>query len=188
MGRRFISVLILLSALWTISANEQVRKRGLVYSELSYFKDDSSLVSTSTPEGRLIVFDDVWETIQERYYDPAFHGVDWQTKRNTFRAAAGRAANSQEFYELLRQMIGSLRDAHTRVYSPDEKFDWWSPRFVTVGLTVREVEGVPTVVHVESGSAASRTDIKPGDVIVSVVNIPVADFLSQRMRANGLTN
>ncbi|HVI70866.1 MAG TPA: S41 family peptidase, partial [Pyrinomonadaceae bacterium] len=74
------------------------------------------------------------------------------------------------------------------VYSPDEKFDWWSPRFVTVGLTVREVQGVPTVLHVESGSAASRTDIKPGDVIVSVDNIPVADFLSQRMRANGLTN
>jgi C-terminal peptidase prc len=160
----------------------------LFYSELSDLKDDSSLVSTSTPEGRLIVFDDVWETIQERYYDPAFHGVDWQTKRNTFRAAAGRAANSQEFYELLRQMIGSLRDAHTRVYSPDEKFDWWSPRFVTVGLTVREVQGVPTVLHVEPGSAASRTDIKPGDVIVSVDKIPVADFLSQRMKANGLTN
>jgi carboxyl-terminal processing protease len=136
----------------------------------------------------LIVFDDAWETIQERYYDPAFHGVDWQAKRNTFRAAAGRAANTHEFYELLRQMIASLRDAHTRVYSPDEKFDWWSPRFVTVGLTVREVQGVPTVLHVESGSAASRTDIKPGDVIVSVDNIPVADFLSQRMRANGLTN
>src|SRR6185295_19721674 len=133
---------ILLSALWTISANEQVRKRGLpplirgfnerrqaslpdlFYSELSYFKDDASLVSTSTPEGRLTVFDDAWETIQERYYDPAFHGVDWQAKRNTFRAAAGRAANTQEFYELLRQMIASLRDAHTRVYSPDEKFDW----------------------------------------------------------------
>jgi carboxyl-terminal processing protease len=163
---------------------EQVRKRGLP----PLFVDDSSLVSTSTPEGRLIVFDDVWETIEERYYDRAFNGVDWQTKRNTFRAAAGRAANSQEFYELLRQMIASLRDAHTRVYSPDEKFDWWSPRFVTVGLTVREVQGVPTVLHVEPGSAASRTDIKPGDVIVSVDNIPVADFVSQRMKANGLTN
>jgi C-terminal processing protease CtpA/Prc len=53
-------------------------------------------------------------------------------------------------------MIASLRDAHTRVYSPDEKFDWWNPRFVTVGLTVREVEGVPTVIQVEPGSAAAK--------------------------------
>jgi carboxyl-terminal processing protease len=213
MGRKVISVLILLSALWTISANEQitrieqVRKRALpplteefpdqrgqaplpdlFYSELFNFKDDSSLVSTSTPEGRLTVFDDVWETIQERYYDPAFHGVDWQAKRNAFRAAAGRAANSQEFYELLRQMIASLRDAHTRIYSPDEKFDWWNPRFVTVGLTVREIQGVPTVIHVETDSAAARTGIRAGDVIVSVDNVPVADYLAQRMRVNSLEN
>src|ERR1043166_2059217 len=127
MGRKLVSVLVLLFALWTISAR-------------THFTDDSSLVSTATPEGRLAVFDDAWETIQERYYDPAFHGVDWTAKRNAFRTAAGRAANSQEFYELLRQMIASLRDAHTRVYSPDEKFDWWSPRFVTVGVTVREVD------------------------------------------------
>ena len=38
--------------------------------------DDTSLVSTTTREGRLAVFDDVWETIQERYYDPAFRGID----------------------------------------------------------------------------------------------------------------
>ena len=50
--------------------------------------DDSSLVSTATVEGRLAVFDDVWETIQERYYDRRFHGVDWQAKRATFRTAA----------------------------------------------------------------------------------------------------
>ena len=199
MGRKAVLILVLFFTLFVergqatlpdlfrgraIHEIEQVRKRGLP----PLFVDDASLVSTATPEGRLTVFDDAWETIQERYYDPAFHGVDWQAKRSAFRAAAGRAANTQEFYELLRQMIASLRDAHTRVYSPDEKFDWWSPRFVTVGLTVREVQGVPTVLHVESGSAASRTDIKPGDVIVSVDNVPVADFLSQRMRANGLTN
>jgi carboxyl-terminal processing protease len=150
--------------------------------------DDSSLVSTATPEGRLTVFDDVWETIQERYYDRKFHGVDWQAKRVTFRAAAARAGGAHELYDVLRQMIASLRDAHTRVYSPDEKFDWWNPRFVTVGLTVREVEGVPTVVQVEPGSAASRTDIRAGDTIVSIDDLPVADFVTQRLKASGLSH
>src|SRR5215470_9706139 len=137
MGRKtslLALVLVLLITLWPIKARD-----------LIYLGDDASLVSTSTPEGRLTVFDDVCETIQERYYDRAFHGVDWMAKRNAFRTAAGRAPNSQEFYELLRQMLASLRDAHTRIYSPDEKFDWWNPRFVTIGVTVREVQGVPTV-------------------------------------------
>jgi carboxyl-terminal processing protease len=135
--------------------------------------DDSSLVSTATPEGRLAVFDDVWETIQERYYDPKFHGIDWQAKRNVFRPLAARASGTHEFYEVLRQMIASLKDAHTRVYSPDEKFDWWSPRFITVGLAIREVEGLPTVIQVEPGSAAARTDIRPGDVIVRIDDRPI---------------
>src|SRR5215213_3487672 len=151
-------------------------------------RDDSSLVSTATVEGRLAVFDDVWETIQDRYYDPKFRGIDWQAKRTTFRPVAARAGNAQEFYDVLRQMIASLKDAHTRVYSPDEKFDWWSPRFVTVGLTVRQVEGAATVIQIEAGSAASQTDIRQGDVIVSVDDVPVAEVVAQRIRTSGLTD
>ena len=151
-------------------------------------RDDARVVSTATVEGRLAVFDDVWETIQDRYYDPKFHGIDWQAKRATFRPVAARAGNAQELYDVLRQMIASLRDAHTRVYSPDEKFDWWSPRFVTVGLTVREVESKPTIIQIEAGSAASKTDIRQGDVIVSVDDTPVAQFVAQRMRVLGLVD
>jgi carboxyl-terminal processing protease len=147
-------------------------------------RDDASLVSTATAEGRLVVFDDVWETIEGQYYDPNFRGVDWQAKRTWFRPAAAKAASSHEFYELMRQMIASLRDAHTRVYAPDEKFDWWNPRFVTVGLAVREVEGVPLVLQIEANSAAAKLDIRPGDAIVSIDNVPVADVIEQRLKAS----
>ena len=147
--------------------------------------DDSSVVSTSTTAGRLAVFDDVWETILERYYDPTFRGVDWQSERTTFRPAAAKATSTQEFYQVLRHMVGALKDAHTRVYSPDDKFDWWSPRFVTVGVTVREVEGLPIVVQVEANSAASRTGIRPGDLIVKVDNLMSEEFIRRRLQNSG---
>ncbi|HEX5966713.1 MAG TPA: S41 family peptidase [Pyrinomonadaceae bacterium] len=143
--------------------------------------DDPPIVSTSTVEGRLAVFDDVWETIQARYYDPTHNGIDWQAKRDAFRPAAAKANSVYELYDVMRQMIASLKDAHTRVYSPDEKFDWWNPRYVTVGLGIREIEGVVTVVSVESGSAAARAEIRPGDAIVSVDGVKVADFISTRL-------
>jgi carboxyl-terminal processing protease len=187
MGRktsRVVLGLVLLFTLWTSS----VGRGRAALPDPFYFGDDSSLVSTATVEGRLAVFDDVWETIQDRYYDPKFNGIDWQAKRTAFRPAAARAGNTHEFYDVLRQMIASLKDAHTRVYSPDEKFDWWSPRFVTVGLTIRYVEGAPTVVHIEPGSVASRTDIRQGDVIVSVDNVPVGELVAQRIRNAGLTD
>ncbi len=144
--------------------------------------DDTSLVSTTTREGRLAVFDDVWETIQERYYDPAFRGIDWNAKRVTFRPAAAGANSSQEFYEVLRQMISSLKDAHTRVYSPEEKFDWWNPRFVTVGLTIREIDELPTVVHVEPKSAPAQAGIRPGDLIASIDNAAASNLIERRLQ------
>src|SRR5687768_14492306 len=147
----------------------------------SLHHDDPPVVSTATVEGRLAVFDDVWETIQARYYDPRHNGIDWQAKRDAFRPAAAKANSAFELYEVMRQMIASLKDAHTRVYSPDEKFDWWNPRYVTVGLTIREIQGVPIVVSVESGSAAARTEIRPGDAITSVDDVPVAQFISNRL-------
>jgi carboxyl-terminal processing protease len=145
-------------------------------------RDDSALVSTTTAEGRLAVFDDIWETIQDRYYDPKFHGIDWQAKRAAFRPAAARAASTHEFYELMRQMIASLHDAHTRVYGPEEKFDWWNPRFVTVGLGIREVEGVPIVLQIDPNSAAAHADVRAGDAIVRVDNVPVTEFIKQRLQ------
>ena len=179
MGRKASRLVLVLTLLFTLlSAGEVFARKD----------DDSPPVSTATVEGRLAVFDDVWETIQERYYDPAFRGIDWQAKRATFRPVAARAANTQEFYDVLRQMIASLKDAHTRVYSPDEKFDWWSPRFVTVGLTVREVQGAPTIIHIDPNSAAAKTDIQQGDVIVSIDNLPVSEFIAHRLRLAGLEN
>src|SRR6266699_1769573 len=128
-------------------------------------RDDSGGVSTATSEGRLAVFDDLWQTIHDRYYDPTFHGVDWNAQKTVYRPQAAKAATTEAFYYVLHQMVGSLNDAHTRVYPPEEKFDWWNPRFIGIGLTLREIEGLPTVVKVERDSAPARKGIRPGDII-----------------------
>ena len=151
--------------------------------------DDSAvLVSTSTPEGRLAVFDDVWETIDERYYDSKFHGIDWQASRTTYRPAAAKANSTRELYEVIRKMISALRDAHTRVYAPDEKFDWWNPRFITLGFTIREVEGLPTVIQVERDSEAARNGIHPGDVLTKIDDIPAKEFIMRKLQTPGLAS
>jgi carboxyl-terminal processing protease len=129
---------------------------------------ESTPVSTSTPEGRLAVFDDAWARINERYYDQTFHGLDWDAQRTTFRAIAAKAGSGEELYAVLRRMIAALNDPHTRVFAPEEKFDWWRPRFVSVGFTIAEVAGLPTVTKVDHDSAAQREGIRAGDVIEKV--------------------
>ena len=143
--------------------------------------DGSSNISTETREGRLAVFDDVWETIDERYYDPFFGGLDWNRLRQVYRQEAADARSGQDLYFVLRRMVGSLNDPHTRVYSPAEKFDWWRPRFVTVGISVREVEGQPTVVYVDRNSKAANIGIRPGDIIETIDGVPVSAIVKQKV-------
>lgn len=143
---------------------------------------DASVVSTTTREGRLAVFDDVWETIHARYYDPEFHGVDWQAQRATFRPLAADAVNTAEFYKVLRRMIGALRDAHTRIYAPAERFDWQHPRYISVGISVREIGGEAVVVAVERGSEAARAGLRAGDVITSVDDEPALTVFARHLK------
>lgn len=139
-------------------------------------------VSTATREGRLAVFDDAWETIRDRYYDPSFNGLDWGAERTRFRPLAAEAKSSVEFYSILRRMVGTLRDAHTRVYAPEEKFDWQHPRIITTGISLREVTGLPAVAAVERSSDAERAGMRVGDIITSVDGIPALDVFAERLK------
>jgi carboxyl-terminal processing protease len=79
-------------------------------------------------------------------------------------------------------MLGSLRDAHTRVYAPNERFDWQQPHFISVRLSVREVNGQAVAVAVERGSEAERAGIRAGDIITSVDGEPALEVFTRRLR------
>ncbi len=142
---------------------------------------ESAPVSTATREGRLAVFDDAWARINERYYDQTFHGLDWDAQRTTFRALAGKAGSSQELYAVLRRMVASLNDPHTRIFAPEEKFDWWRPRFVSVGFAIAEIAGLPTVIKVDHNSAPQRAGVRAGDVIETVNGEVALSLVNSRL-------
>jgi carboxyl-terminal processing protease len=135
----------------------------------------------STPEGRLRIFDDVWEQVSERYFDPSFHGVDWGGLRAELRPRAAEARGEAELYALLRRMLGSLRDPHTRVYAPGESTDWRVHRYVSVGVGVRELSGQIVVTDVERNSQARRAGVRAGDAVVALDGEPVMSLVTRRL-------
>jgi carboxyl-terminal processing protease len=128
-------------------------------------------------EERLRVFEQVWKAINDNYYDKRFRGVDWRLQREIFRSQAEAARNSVELYQALRQMIGQLGDAHTRVYMPEEGFDRDRPAGATVGVAVRPIEGKPVVTWVDPRSHAARLGIRPGFTVLQVDGAPVEKVL-----------
>jgi carboxyl-terminal processing protease len=139
----------------------------------------------STPEGRLRIFDEVWEQVRELYFDPGLQGVDWQGVREELRPRAAEARGETELYAVLRRMLGQLRDPHTRVYAPGESTDWRVQHYVSVGVAVRELAGQVVVTDVERDSAAARAGLHAGDTLLALDGEPAVRLVARKVAEQG---
>ncbi len=74
----------------------------------------------ATAEPDVAGFDQVWELVRDRFYDPRLHGVDWSAMRERYRAQAASARSSADFAGAINAMLGTLNASHTRYYTRDE--------------------------------------------------------------------
>src|SRR5271165_1771372 len=70
--------------------------------------------------GHLATFDEVWETVRDRFYDPRLHGLDWQAVRARYRPRAASARSRDETAAVVNAMLGELSASHTRYYTRDD--------------------------------------------------------------------
>lgn len=143
---------------------------------------------TLSARARAEVFEEVWKTIDGRYYDPSFNGVDWKAVGERYRPRVDAAAGDEEFYALLNQMAGELRDAHTRVRSPRQNRDYKKRQATTAGVIVYEVEGSAVVFDVTPDSEAARAGVLPGMLVRTVDGRPVAEAVAAARREVGASS
>jgi carboxyl-terminal processing protease len=138
---------------------------------------------------RLDIFEDVWQTVHERYYDASFNGVDWRGVRDRYRPLIEKAGSDGDFYVVLKQMVGELRDAHTRFHTPDQRRERERLQAVSAGLSIFDIEGAPVVVEVEPDSEASRAGVEAGMIVRAIDGKPVAERLAEaRARVAGTSS
>ena len=41
-------------------------------------------------------FEDVWQTVRDRFYDPRLHGLDWSAVREQYRVNAAQAKSDEQ--------------------------------------------------------------------------------------------
>lgn len=150
-------------------------------------KAQSPAGSLSAKE-RVEIFEEVWKTIDEKYYDPSFNGVDWKAVRERYRPRVEMLSSDEEFYELLNRMTGELRDAHTRVRTPRQNRNRKRQQATSAGVLVYEVEGTTVVFDVAPDSDAARAGVKAGMSVRTIDGRPASEAIAEARREVGASS
>jgi sarcosine oxidase subunit alpha len=137
---------------------------------------------------RRSILDAAWRTVRDKHYDKTLGGLDWNAVRAKYEPLALGAPSEAAFYRVLNQMIGELGQSHMMITGPGDEDEeaveeTAAPGETPVptgdavgdpGLTVRVVDGRPTVTRVRAGSAAEQAGIAPGFVVTQIGGRPLA--------------
>src|SRR4051812_16681034 len=135
------------------------------------------------PAQRTRAFDFVWNTIDTRYHDPHFNGVDWRAVGERYRPLALAAPDDDAFWDVLDRMAGELHDAHTRVESPRRVALRKSDEAVSLGLLFERIEGRLTITAVNNESDAWWAGVRPGMTLIAIDGQP-AQAVYDKLRAD----
>ena len=65
-------------------------------------------------------FDQVWELVRDRFYDPHLNGLDWQEQRVRFGPDAASARSREDAAAVINAMLAKLGASHTHYYTPED--------------------------------------------------------------------
>jgi tricorn protease len=62
---------------------------------------------------KMAVFEQAWNVQNENFYDPKFHGTDWNAVKKTYEPLIAGAQNTDVLRRLLNLMVGELNASHS---------------------------------------------------------------------------
>lgn len=119
-----------------------------------------------------VVFEQAWGILNRGFYDPKFHGANWEQLRQRWEPYIAGARTGDELRRDINLMIGELNASHSGISKPSDpgapmvraanlglRFDRVAAE-AGKGLVIREV--------IALGPAALEGSIKPGETLVAV--------------------
>lgn len=86
---------------------------------LLFFGSCEQILMESPPENTNAEnFDILWEVMNERYSFFDYKNIDWDSIRNVYRPLALQAQSDIELYDVLAEMLNTLRDGHVNLRTP----------------------------------------------------------------------
>ena len=119
---------------------------------------------------KLQMFSQAWDVQNKGFYDPAFHGTDWNAVRTQYEPLAAGARTPDELRRLLNLMVGELNASHSGVAAPAGTTDVTTGRLgLRFDRITYENTGKLLITEVVTlGPAALPGTIKSGDYLLAV--------------------
>ena len=105
---------------------------------------------------------DIAAEVKKHYYDPKYHGLDWEAKTRETKERIDQADSMSKALSQIAALLDSLDDSHTfflppqRTYRPD------------YGWKAQLIGGQCYLMRVRPGSDAESKGLKAGDEILSL--------------------
>src|ERR1051326_1467457 len=146
----------------------------------------------AAPPSRADIFQEVWQTVRDNFFDPHLKGVDWDAAQKRFAKEATNARTDEEFSAVINAMLAELRTSHTEFYTkrdPDY-FQlvglFWSileskmkpfipdpkPSYPGIGISTYTTEERQFIRDVFDGSPAALAGLHVGDEILDADGAP----------------
>ena len=136
---------------------------------------------------RNIIFERVWNTVDDNYIYDDFRGVDWQASKHYYGQEILKVANNAEFYETLSSMIFQLQDDHSVYLTPwetcwEDSQSSLEPDVPETILELQRLEQDPRIVLIrlkhfdttsldEEFSLALRETFRDGDISTVILDL-----------------
>ena len=154
-------------------------KRGQIYKGVD--DGDKLPFSVTFRQDRMAVRDavvqQVWAVLDRMFYDPGFHGHDWQASLDKWKPAIMLASTREDYGEMVNWMLGEMNASHMGYYSFGRSAakETDSPSMGMLGVLFDEQYSGPgrRVAEVVDNTPAARADslLQAGDLLLAVNGI-----------------
>jgi tricorn protease len=131
------------------------------------------------------MFEQSWRALADYFYDPLFHGVNWNSVRDKYRPLVKHVALKEDLYTLVSLMLGELNASHLGIggfgKAPDEVTAdlglLYDEKYRGPGLKIAEI--------LKNGPADRRgLNLKAGDLIQAIDGVE----LNEKVELSKLLN
>lgn len=115
------------------------------------------------------IFEEAWRTIRDGFYDPQFHGKDWNALRDKYKEICVIASTTNDFADMYNFLLGELNSSHQRFTAP-ERAETQKDATGLLGVELMPTKDGMKVVRVIPNSPADKSSSKlfADDVIIGL--------------------